>query len=74
MKPLKQLKKMTLEKRMMYWAKHSKEPLFGIAPEGRSLLEKIDDWGYRADAAVLSWHSMALEKGRGTLEYSACLG
>jgi hypothetical protein len=62
MKTLKQLKKMTLEKRMMYWAKHSREPLFGVAPE-RSLLKKINDWGYRADRALFRGVAWLWKKG-----------
>ena len=63
MKTLKQLKKMTLEKRMMYYAKHSKEPFLGVAPEGRSLIEKIDDWGHRADSAFFGGIAWLWKKG-----------
>jgi hypothetical protein len=68
MKTLKQLKEMTREKRMMYWAKHSREPLFGVAPEGRSLLEKIDAWGHRADRALFSSIGWLWKKGEELLK------
>jgi len=63
MKTLKQLKRMTAEKRLMYWAKHRNEPFFGTAPEGRSLLEKIDDWGQRADSAFFGGIASLWKKG-----------